>query len=176
MTPNPDAPVQQQSWFGRNWKWLVPVGCLVPVLCCGTFGASVFFGVTRVIQGSGAFREGLTRASANEDVKALLGTPLEPGMTVQGSLNNGVANFDAAIKGPKGDGTLHVEAREGGGAVTFQALEVRAQGKVIDLLKRPAGPPPRGDDGQPADSDDVDDGEDADDGDDAPTTPSGREP
>ena len=172
MTPNPDAPVQQQSWFGRNWKWLVPVGCLVPVLCCGTFGATVFFGVTKAIQSSTAFHEGLTRASANGEVQALLGTPLEPGMTVTGSLNNGVSNFDAAIKGPKGEGTLHVEGREGGGAVTFTALEVRAQGKVIDLLARPPGPPARGDDGQPVDADDdVDDGEDGEAGDDAPTKP-----
>lgn len=165
----PDAPVQQKSWLGRNWKWLLPVGCLLPILCCGTFGASIYFGVTKVIQGSDAFKQGLTRASENADVQELLGTPLSPGMTVQGSLNNGVANFDSAIKGPKGEGTLHVEGREGGGAVTFTALEVRANGKVINLL-RPPGPPRRGADGQP-ENDDVNDGEDADDGDDAPTKP-----
>lgn len=170
MTPNPDAPVQQKSWLGRNWMWLLPVGCLVPVLCCGTFGASIFFGVSRVIHGSDAFTQGLSRANENDEVKALLGSPLSPGVMVTGKLENNVADFDAAIKGPKGDGSLHVEARQGGGVVTFKALEVRAQGKVINLLT-PRGPPPRGDDGQPAEDDDVDDGEDAEAGDDAPTKP-----
>lgn len=26
----------QQSWFSKNWKWLVGLGCGVPVLCCLT--------------------------------------------------------------------------------------------------------------------------------------------
>ena len=80
-----------------------------------------------------------------------------------------VITFD--LRGGQAEDDIAVEGREGGGAVTFTALEVRAQGKVIDLLARPPGPPARGDDGQPVDPDDVDDGEDADDGDDAPTKP-----
>lgn len=35
MTPQP--PPAQQSWFGRNWKWLVGLGCLGSLLCCGGF-------------------------------------------------------------------------------------------------------------------------------------------
>jgi hypothetical protein len=27
---------QAQGWFAKNWKWLIPVGCVVPLLCCGS--------------------------------------------------------------------------------------------------------------------------------------------
>ena len=26
----------QPSWFSRNWKWLAGLGCVVPLLCCGS--------------------------------------------------------------------------------------------------------------------------------------------
>ena len=47
MQPPPPPPPPQQpprrSWWSRNWKWALPVGCLLPVLLCGGGGALFFF-------------------------------------------------------------------------------------------------------------------------------------
>ena len=37
-----DQAMPQKSWFGRNWKWVVPVGCLTPILVCGGFFTLIF--------------------------------------------------------------------------------------------------------------------------------------
>lgn len=35
----------QPSWFSRNWKWLVGLGCVLPTLCCGaSMAAAMVFG------------------------------------------------------------------------------------------------------------------------------------
>lgn len=34
MTPQPTPPAQA-GWFSQNWKWLVGLGCLGSLLCCG---------------------------------------------------------------------------------------------------------------------------------------------
>lgn len=114
MTPQPDAPVQQQSWFTRNWKWVIPLGCLVPMLCCGSFITATYFGISSMIEHSVAFKDAMTLAGSNSEVENTLGTPLKAGMGVTGTIkeNNGtgMADFRVPLSGPKGKGTLHVVA------------------------------------------------------------------
>ncbi len=131
MTPTPEAPAQQPGWFGRNWKWLVPVGCLVPMLCCGGLSAAIYFGITGVMKSSPAFIEGLARAQRNPEVIERLGTPVTPGMKLQGSIKNDLADFSIDLAGPKGEGTLRVVAR----GTRFSVLEVETDGVHIDLLQ-----------------------------------------
>lgn len=138
MTPNAEAPAPQPGWFSRNWKWAVPVGCLTPVLCCGVFGAVTFLGVTKAIQSSGVYAESLAKAVTNPEVKAALGSPVRPGMMMQGSINEangaGEADFEIPLEGPRGQGTLYVSARKpAGGIWSYQRLEVEAVGQRINL-------------------------------------------
>ena len=146
MTPDPNAPVAQKSWFGRNWKWLLPVGCVVPMLCCLSFAGATYFGVSKVITASGPFTDAITRANGNADVQATLGTPLTPGLGVSGSLNetngSGSANFTVPLEGPKGKGTLRVEGRGRGGQWTYSVMEIEAGGKIINLLEGGGGRAP----------------------------------
>lgn len=159
MTPDPNAPVRQQSWWNRNWKWVVPVGCLLPLLCCGTFGAVTYFGVSQVIGNSQVFLTALGKAAENKDVQATLGAPLKPGLGMSGSLNesngNGDANFSVPIEGPKGKGTLRVVATSrSAGQWTYSVMEVEAGGKTIDLLAGGGAdedPPPPDDELPPVD-------------------------
>ncbi|MBL8909070.1 MAG: hypothetical protein JNM17_00065 [Archangium sp.] len=165
MTPELNAPVRQASWWNRNWKWVVPVGCLGPVICCLSFAGFMYFGVSKVIQGSGAYTTALARAASNRDVQDALGAPLTPGMGIQGSIkeNNGTGNadFTAPIEGPKGKGTLRVVATGRGGKWDFSVMEVEVNGKTINLLKDGPNPdeemPPPDDSPQPEPEDPAED-------------------
>lgn len=140
MTPSPNAPTGQKSWLRRNLLWLVPVGCLVPMLCCGVFGAATFVGVNKAIQSSSIYAETLASAVANEDVKKALGTPITPGFVLQGSIEetNGVgeADFEIPLKGPRGEATVWVVAsKKAGGRWAYTHFEVDLGMKRLDLLE-----------------------------------------
>lgn len=148
MNPNPEAPVPHptSSWFSKNWKWLVPIGCLGPVICCLTIGGVAFFGASKMIQGSGAYTTALSRAASNRDVQDALGAPLKPGgFGFQGEIkeNNGrgSADFTAPLEGPKGKGTLHVVGTSKNGKWDYSVMEVEVDGKTINLLEKD-GPNP----------------------------------
>lgn len=155
MTPNldPQAPMQQGNWFSRNWKWLLPVGCMVPLVCCGGIGGVAYFAASTMIKGSGAFTQAFAKASDNAEVKEALGAPLTPGFGMSGSMKetngNGNADFSVPIQGPKGSGSLHVVGRSRSGVWKFERIDVEAGGKTIDVLSAGGAdelPPP--DDGE----------------------------
>jgi hypothetical protein len=148
MTPNANVapPAQQPGWFSRNWKWFLPVGCLVPMLCCGTFGAVTYLGVSKLITESPVFKLALEKAEKNPEVATTLGTPLHAGFGVSGSLNetngDGNADFSIPLEGPKGKGSLVVRATGRNGKWDYATLQVEAGGKTIELLNdEPIIPP-----------------------------------
>lgn len=153
MTPNPDGSVQQRPWFSRNWKWLVPVGCLVPFLCCGSFAGVTFLGVGTMIKSSEAYKEAVTRSEADPEVQASLGTPLTGGLLVTGSLKdengNGTADFNVGVSGPKGKGTLHVVGTSTNGRWQLFTIDVDTDSKTIHVIKEQDAPPLPDDDEDP---------------------------
>jgi hypothetical protein len=128
----------RRSWWGRNWKWLVPVFGLVPVLV-----ACIFLLVFGMFKSSDVYAEALGSAKANEEVKAALGEPVEAGYWVVGSLKqnglSGRANLKIPLAGPKGSGTLYVKATKADDRWQYSTLEVvpEATGARIDLLPKP---------------------------------------
>jgi len=163
MTPQGQmgAPAQQPGWFSRNWKWLLALGCLLPMMCCGIFGAVTYFGVSKVIKGTPVFAEAIEKANRNPEVTAALGSPVTPGTMLSGSVensgNSGSAEFTIPLKGPKGEGSLEVHATMKGGKWTFDWLVANVGGRSIDLLagdvpKLPAGTPPSMNDAPPDDA------------------------
>ena len=46
---------QKRSWWNRNWKWVVPAGCLTPILVCGGFITLVFVFVFGAIKSSDVY-------------------------------------------------------------------------------------------------------------------------
>ena len=140
MTPGPNAPPAPRSWFKQNLKWLIPVGCVVPVLCCGVFGAVTLVGVSGAIRTSSVYTESLARASANDEVKGALGTPITAGFLLQGSIEetNGVgeADLEIPLEGPRKAATLYVVAtKKAGGPWEYTRLEVDLRIKRVDLLE-----------------------------------------
>lgn len=139
--PNP-------GWFGRNWKWFVPTGCLTVLLLgalilVGLIGLGVK-GVSGLMSGSEPVRHALTLAKANPEVLAAFGQPLETGMGFQGSLttnnDSGSADLSLPIKGPKGSGRLYVKGEREADRWTYHLIEIAVDGseRRIDLLGAPA--------------------------------------
>ncbi|MFK3648486.1 cytochrome c oxidase assembly factor Coa1 family protein [Lysobacter enzymogenes] len=144
--PNP-------GWFGRNWKWLVPTGCLTVLLLfalvlAGLIGLGVK-GVSGLMSGSEPVRHALALAKAHPEVQAAFGEPLETGMGFQGSLtthnDSGSADLSVPIKGPKGSGRLYVKGEREADRWTYRLIEIAVDGseRRIDLLGSPAQSAPK---------------------------------
>jgi hypothetical protein len=147
MTPQGEAPVQQPGWFSRNWKWAVPVGCGLPLLCCVSFTVVTLLGVSTAMKSSEAYVEGMKRATSSADVKAALGEPITVGLMVSGNINDtgggdGHATLALPLTGPKGKGTLYVDADKAAGAWTYARIEVVVDGgRRVNLLGGSAAEP-----------------------------------
>src|SRR5213592_153837 len=92
-------PMPQTNWFGRNWNWVVPVGCLLPVLLVGGCALMVFFFATGLMKQSDAYKIALARAHANSAVIEAIGSPIAQTGIVSGNSNvngpTGEANFNS---------------------------------------------------------------------------------
>src|SRR5882672_9217001 len=136
---NPHPP-EQKGWFGRNWKWFIPTGCLSIVLIVAvSIGAVVYFAFAS-IKSSDIYRESLTRAKSNAAVVQELGEPIEAGWQISGNINVSGNSRNADVKipisGPKKGGAIYATAKKKQGKWDFSALEVEIEGKTerINLL------------------------------------------
>lgn len=128
-----------RGWWERHWKWAVPVGCLTPVVvCCGGF-TLVFALVFGAIKSSEVYTHALSRAQAHDEVKDLLGEPVEARFWVTGQLqvsgSSGEADLAIPLSGPRGSATLHVVATKSAGEWQYSTLAVVPEGggRRIDL-------------------------------------------
>jgi hypothetical protein len=117
--PMPAASLPRKSWWGRNWKWFVPTGCLGLVLLLAGFVALLVTVIFGAMKSSDVYKDALARARANPAVIEALGTPIKDGMFLSGNTNvngaSGEANLAIPISGPKGKGTIYVAARKSAG-------------------------------------------------------------
>jgi hypothetical protein len=123
--PDPSAPPPPpRNWWQRNWKWVVPAGCL-------SFLALFAFLFFTVFRHTDVFREAIARAEANPQVRAELGEPIREGWWVMGRIKmtgpSGYANLSIPLKGSRKDGTLYVVARKSAGRWTYSTLEVAVE-------------------------------------------------
>lgn len=128
------------SWWSRNWKWVVPVGCATPIVLCGGLFGGIVFIVNAAIRSSDVYAEALTRARASPQVRAAVGEPMKAGYFASGSISDrgqsGKADLAIPISGPKGTATIYVVAKKVDGKWVYSRLEATpAIGGRIDLLK-----------------------------------------
>jgi hypothetical protein len=118
--------VDQRNWLERNWKWLLPGGCLVVVLLVAGFVAAVFFSVAALMKHSDAYVLAFDAARASPAVTAAVGTPVSDGLLASGNIHesgpSGEAELSIPVSGPRGSGTVFVEARKATGAWTVTTL------------------------------------------------------
>lgn len=129
---------EEKNWFGRNWKWLIPVGCLGFIVICFACVGTIYGTVVVAMRSSEPYQEGMSRVQNSSEVQAALGTPIEPGLLLQGNINiensGGDANIQVPLNGSSGSGTLSVVAVRSGGIWEYIEVEVETDsGQVIDL-------------------------------------------
>ncbi len=99
---------------------------------------TILFGM---IKSSDVYRDALATARANPAVVQALGSPIEAGIFVMGSISvsgsSGQADLAIPISGPKGKGTIYAVASKFAGKWTFSKLvvEIKATKEIIELIK-----------------------------------------
>lgn len=129
------------TWWGRNWRWVVPAGCLTAL--AGVVGviALIVGAVFGLIRSATPYRQALAQAQRDPVVISQLGRPISAGWLVSGSLQHsggtGQARLAIPLQGSRGRGTLYVEARQAEGTWRLSTLALRpdASGERINLLR-----------------------------------------
>ncbi len=119
---------EQRGWWGRNWKWAVPSGCLMVVVLAFAGCAALIGGAFSMMRNTAAFEQAMDRVQSHPGAVAALGEPIEAGWAMTGDFKDngatGEANYAIPVSGPKGAGTLFVEARKRNGTWEFQLLNL----------------------------------------------------
>src|SRR5689334_19294135 len=142
----PDGAPPRQGFWKRNWKWMVPVGCLSMLGCCGCGVGAIVVGVLGVIKQSDVYREALAEVRKDPEAASALGRPIEPSWWLSGNVQtsggSGHADIMVPVSGPKGEGKVYVQAVKHGSRWKFTrlALEVDGRRDQIDLLHGEGAP------------------------------------
>jgi hypothetical protein len=129
------------NWLQRNWKWVVPGGCLGLLLLCAVFISVIFLSISTALKSSEIYQLALEKALTTPEVIEALGEPIEPGFMPSGSIQvsgpTGQAELSIPISGPKNSGTIYVVAQKSVGTWQFWQLEVAINGREewINLLE-----------------------------------------
>lgn len=137
-------PARRESWFDRNWKWFVPTLAGALLVCVAAFVFGMLSLLGSMFRSSYPYKVALERANASAEVADRIGKPLTVGRFISGSLNYRGQEADAAfsipIAGPKGKGTIVVEAKKRANHWTFQTLEVDIDGEDRAIPLTEPGP------------------------------------
>ena len=132
---------RERTWWDRNWKWFLPVGCLSGFALLLGFVAAILVFVFSLMKSSDAYKLAFAKVQNSPAVASTLGEPIQGGLFIRGNINvngsSGIANLTIPISGPKGDGTIYLKATKSMGEWTFDELAVKIEGtdQKIDLLE-----------------------------------------
>jgi hypothetical protein len=103
-------------------------------------GAFVFL-IFGSMKQADVYKQALAKAQSDPVVAQKLGSPIKPGMLLSGNINvsgpSGEAKISIPISGPKGTGTIYVEATKSAGKWNYSLMQVAVDGEDtrIDLLQ-----------------------------------------
>ena len=132
---------QDKNWWGRNWKWFAPIGCLGSLILFAGFIALIMCLVFGMMKSSDAYKDALSKAKRDPFVQETIGTPIEEGMFITGNINvsgpSGQADLCIPISGPDGKATIYVVAAKSAGQWTFSTLvvEIKESKQRINLIE-----------------------------------------
>jgi TonB family protein len=145
----PPAAQQPKGCLGRNWKWMVPVGCLGLILGVVALVVGIFFVAMSAMKSSEVYQGALKAAQAHPAAVERLGEPIKDGWFVKGNIKlnaaGGSANLEIPVSGPKKTGTLLVRAVSPDGSWMYERLDLAVEGgETVSLLDRNVVQPPPG--------------------------------
>jgi Cytochrome oxidase complex assembly protein 1 len=139
--PPATPPPIRRSWWGRNWKWLVPTGCLT-LIGLGIIGVlAIVFTVFGLIKSSDPYKAAVARAKTDIRVQYALGMPIREGWYVSGETHvtggSGKSDLTIPISGPKTRATIYAAATKSAGEWQFTELVVKVEHPpgTINLLE-----------------------------------------
>src|SRR5262245_13746561 len=95
--PLPSMPPPRRGWWARNWKWFVPVGCLLPILFCAGLFTAVGLFITGAIKSSEPYSHSVAEAQTSSDLSSALGSPVQTWLFPSGRIDitndSGVADL-----------------------------------------------------------------------------------
>ena len=142
----PSQPSQQKGCLGRNWKWMLPLGCLGLILAGVALVGGIVLVAMSAIKSSEVYQGALKAAQAHPAAVERLGQPITDGWFVTGNIKvdagGGHADFNFPVSGPKGSGTLNVRAVSPDGSWMYERLDLAVGGETISLLDRNVMQPP----------------------------------
>jgi hypothetical protein len=127
-----------KTWFHRHWKGVVVAILLLIVALLVAAVLAVVGLVMWSIRQSDVYRMAMERVRQDPAVVQRLGSPIESGWIVSGSMNiegdSGTANFTIPIHGPRASAKVYLDARKTMGEWTFNSLVVKtAEGEEIQM-------------------------------------------
>ena len=109
------------------------LGAIAGIFFALVLGAVIMFVIFSGFKSSDVYKEALSRAQSDPRVVEALGTPIQAGLFVTGSLEtqgiSGDAQLNIPIHGPKGRGVLYAAARRENGVWNFYTLAVGVNGQ-----------------------------------------------
>jgi len=113
-TTSPVATKTKRGWFGRNWKWFIPVSLLSALVIGGGIGFFVSFGPNLKLKGTQAYTDTVKAVTNDAAVKAALGDNIKVdtflGMP-SGSHEERTIQLVFPIKGSQGRGDVQSTAQ-----------------------------------------------------------------
>lgn len=135
---------RRQTFLGKHWKWMLPLGCLGTVVMMGGLLFGFVAVVFTAIKSSDVYRAAIETARTHPAVRRELGDPVETGWWASGSVEvtgpSGHADISVPLAGSKQSGTLYGVADKSAGRWTFSLLEVEIDGRPGRIDLRAAAP------------------------------------
>jgi hypothetical protein len=123
------------TWWQRHWRWAAPA--------LGIALATGLWGGTRAFRSTEVYQAALARARQDSVIVRELGEPVKDGWFPTGETNwdskgGGSARITIRLSGPRGRGTLRVQATRVHSVWQFEVLSFTQgrSGTVTDLLSR----------------------------------------
>ncbi|MBS7334325.1 MAG: hypothetical protein KIG88_12085 [Weeksellaceae bacterium] len=143
MTDFDNELVKPKSWFNRNWKWAVPLGCLstIGLFFVLLFGG-LFFGVSKMMSSNDGTTQAISIINQDQNVKEKLGENIETDGIFSGNIstsnNSGEMNISVPVKGSKGTGTAIIIAEKEFDKWNYEkiAVQIDETGEVIQIQKQ----------------------------------------
>ena len=115
------------------------IGCGVVLLLGTLFVTALFLFVFAMMRTSDPYKEAMRRAQQDARVVAKLGSPVEAGWFITGSINtsgsSGNADLEIPIHGARAKGSVHVVAKKEAGTWKYRLMRMTAEdGTQVDLI------------------------------------------